>query len=72
MGGDPHWSKLCCKRAGPWEICGDRTAALAYAQAATLREDCRPEKLSPSESGEETFWNSRTASVPVKAPRLDG
>src|ERR1019366_426106 len=52
MGGDPHWSKLCCKRAGPWVNCGDRTAALAYAQAATSREDCRLETLSPSESGE--------------------
>ena len=55
-GGDPGWGKLCRKRAGlsVAQAAGrDWSAALANMQAATLREDCRPEIASSSEASEE-------------------
>src|ERR1035437_3745927 len=55
FGGDLDRGKLCRKRAGESvaQAAGkDWSAALANMQAATLREDCRPEIASFSEASE--------------------
>ena len=41
--------RVCRRRS----VGGDRSAALANLQAATIRNDCRPESASFSETGEE-------------------
>ena len=54
MRGDPDWGKLCRKRAGlsAQGVGGGWSAALANVQAATLRNDCRLDIASFSETSE--------------------